>query len=87
MNGMGSDLDFDLGYYIDQFPFPQGAGAGPYNQFVGHPYQSGPWANTNASAVRAGQAAAAAALPAGMPASAAPAGSTGTADRWTNGWA
>jgi hypothetical protein len=87
MSGLGSDLDFDLGYYITEFPFPQGAAGGPYQPFVGSPYQASPWSNTNASAVRAGQAAAAAALPAGVAASAAPlAHSGGMAERWTNAW-
>lgn len=86
VSGMGADLDMDLGYYIEQFPFPQGASAGPYGFPIGTPYTSVPWANTNASAVRAGQSAAVAALPAGQPVAAGPAASTGHADRWTNGW-
>lgn len=64
---MSGDLDFDLGYYVnDRFPFPQGNG-GPYDAFPGTPYlpSGGPFPATSAAAVRAGaSAAAAAALPA-----------------------
>lgn len=65
-SGMGADLDFDLGYYVDQFPFAQGGSAGPYGPYPGNPYGGTPFSNTNASAIRAGQAAAAVALPAGV---------------------
>lgn len=62
--GTSGDLEFDLGYYTsDRFPYPQGPG-GPYDQYPGTPYlAAGPFMPTNATAVRAGQAAAAA-LPA-----------------------
>jgi hypothetical protein len=80
-SGMGADLDFDLGYYIDTFPFFQGAGAGPYGTFVGNPYNGVPLANTSASAVRAGQMAAQAALPAGV---ATQPGATASVDRWSD---
>lgn len=37
--GMSGDLDFDLGYYLnDPFPFAQGASGGPYASFPGTPY-------------------------------------------------
>ena len=78
--GLGSDLDFDLGYYINEFPFPQGASAGPYGQFVGTFRGGSPMVPTNASAVNAGAAAAAHALPAGTPAS--PAGG----GNWSSNW-
>lgn len=82
VSGMGADLDMDLGYYIEQFPFPQGASAGPYGFPIGTPYGALSPVASNASAVVAGRAAAAAALPAGAPS--APAG--GMTDRWANGW-
>lgn len=85
VSGMGADLDMDLGYYIEQFPFPQGASAGPYGFPLGTPYASMPFANTNASAVRAGQMAAAAALPAGQPAAAMP--PAGGGGSWASSWA
>jgi hypothetical protein len=85
VSGMGADLDMDLGYYIEQFPFPQGASAGPYGFPLGTPYASMPYANTNASAVRAGQVAAQAALPAGQPAAAGPA--VGGSGSWASSWA
>jgi hypothetical protein len=78
--GLGADLDFDLGYYINEFPFPQGASAGPYGQFVGTFRGGSPMVPTNASAVNAGAAAAAHALPAGTPAS--PAGG----GNWSSNW-
>jgi hypothetical protein len=55
----------DLAYYVDdRFPFPQGA-AGPYGLFPGNPSLSNPpFPATSAAAVRAGAAAASAALPA-----------------------
>jgi hypothetical protein len=60
--GMNGDLDFDLGYYAsDRFTFPQSAG-GPYDSYPGSPYLP-PSQVTAAAAVRAGQAAAIAALP------------------------
>jgi hypothetical protein len=57
----------DLAYYVDdRFPFPQGA-AGPYGLFPGNPSLSNPpFPATSAAAVRAGAAAASAALPAPM---------------------
>jgi len=84
VSGLGSDLDFDLGYYIgDRFPFPQGNG-GPYDLYPGSPYlpAAGPFPATSAAAVRAGAAAAAAALPAAG--SVPQAGST--LDRWSGVW-
>lgn len=84
VSGMGADLDMDLGYYIEQFPFPQGASAGPYGFPLGTPYASMPFANTNASAVRAGQVAAQAALPAGQPGAAGPA--AGGSGSWASSW-
>lgn len=80
MSGLGSDLDFDLGYYINEFPFPQGPGAGPYPQFVGTFRGGSPMVPTTSSAVNAGAAAAAHALPAGAASS--PAGS----GNWTSNW-
>lgn len=55
----------DLAYYAsDRFPFPQEAG-GPFVNFPGTPSLANPpFPATSAAAVRAGQAAAAAALPA-----------------------
>jgi hypothetical protein len=55
----------DLAYYVDdRFPFAQGAG-GPYGNFPGNPSLSNPpFPATSAAAVRAGAAAASAALPA-----------------------
>jgi hypothetical protein len=67
VSGLGADLDFDLGYYISEFPLPQGPSAGPYDRFVGTPYGQLPAVATRASAVNAGRAAAAVALPAGSP--------------------
>jgi len=67
--GLSGDLDMDLGYYLsDSFPYPQGASAGPYARFPGTPYVGqAAFPTTSASAVRAGQAAGAAALaPAAM---------------------
>jgi hypothetical protein len=82
MSGLGSDMDFDLGYYVsDPFPFPQGNAGGPYGIFPGSPMGGAPALTTSASAVRAGQAAAAAALPA-----AAAGGGGVTAERWSNNW-
>jgi hypothetical protein len=79
--GTSGDLEFDLGYYVsDRFPFAQGTG-GPYDQFPGTPYlNAGPFAATNATAVRSGQAAAAA-LPAAA-AAASPAMSGISNGRW-----
>jgi hypothetical protein len=65
---LSGDMDFALGYYTEEpFPYPQGASAGPYQQFPGTPYAGqAAFPSTNASAVRAGNAVAAAALaPAG----------------------
>jgi hypothetical protein len=84
VSGMGADLDFDLGYYIEQFPLPQGASAGPYGYPVGTPYNSLPMVNTNASAVRAGQMAAQAALPAGAAGAAGPSPVGGGS--WGSSW-
>lgn len=90
--GMSGDLDFALGYYTEEgFPFPQGAAAGPYGQFPGTPYAGqAAFPTTNASAVRAGQAAAAAALaPAGAAAAPAVAGKAQSmnAPGWSShGW-
>ena len=55
----------DLAYYVDdRFPFAQGAG-GPYSNFPGNPSLANPpFPATSAAAVRAGAAAASAALPA-----------------------
>jgi hypothetical protein len=91
---MSGDMDFALGYYAEEgFPYPQGPSAGPYPQFPGTPYTGqAAFPTTNASAVRAGQAAAAAALaPAG--AASAPAASVAQAQGmnapgWgAHGWA
>lgn len=87
VSGLGADLDMDLGYYIEQFPFPQGDSAGPYGFPLGTPFASTPFANTNASAVRAGQAAAAAALPAGAAAAAGRAAADGGSSSWASSWA
>lgn len=80
----------DLGYYVsDRFPFPQGNG-GPYDPFVGTPSLSTPpFSTTSAAGVRAGQAAATAAL-----APAAAGGGVGAsgsplqveAERWGSVW-
>lgn len=86
MSGMGSDLDFDLGYYIDTFPFPQGAAAGPYGPFVGNPLGGRPAIATGATAVQAGQIAAQNALPAGQVNPATVAASTGMRDGWAGNW-
>jgi hypothetical protein len=85
MSGLGSDMDFDMGYYVsDGFPFPQGSAGGPYAQFPGTPWAGAPpQLATSASAVRAGVMAAAAAMPAAATSS--PAGAT--TDRWGNNWA
>lgn len=80
VSGLGADLDMDLGYYINEFPLPQGSSAGPYGRFVGTPYGSAAMVPTSASAVQAGRAAAASALPAGVPAS--PGGSR----NWDSNW-
>lgn len=92
--GMSGDMDFALGYYTEEaFPYPQGPSGGPYGQFPGTPYSGqAAFPSTSASAVRAGQAAAQAALaaPAGA---AAPAGTVGqaaaqNAPGWgAHGWA
>lgn len=87
VSGLGADLDMDLGYYIEQFPFPQGASAGPYGFPLGTPYGSTPYANTSASAVRAGQMAAQAALPAGAPAAVAAPPAGGGSGSWASSWA
>jgi hypothetical protein len=57
--GMSGDLDFSLGYYLnDPFPFAQGPSAGPYPAFPGVPYSPAlPTANAAAPA-RARQTAA-----------------------------
>lgn len=83
MSGLGSDMDFDMGYYVsDGFPFPQGASAGAYPMFPGTPWAGAPpQLATSASAVRAGVMAAAAA----MPAASNPNGAT--TERWSNNWA
>ena len=74
--GVSGDLDFDLGYYIDDaYPFAQGAAAGPYATFPGTPRSGYAALPTSASAVRAGHAAAAAVA-------ALPAGSSGNAGGW-----
>jgi len=88
--GMSGDLDFDLGYYVNEgFPFAQGSGAGPYARFPGTPRTGTPaFPPTSASAVRAGQAAAAAALPAAAAAPAVAAANTQASqmDRWSGNW-
>jgi hypothetical protein len=83
MSGLGSDMDFDMGYYVsDGFPFPQGSAGGPYPQFAGTPWAGAPpQLATSASAVRAGVMAAAAAFPAASNPNA------GTTERWSNNWA
>ncbi len=62
--GLSGDLDMDLGYYVQgDFPYPQGPSAGPYARLPGTPFAgSAAFPSTSASAVRAGQAAGAAAL-------------------------
>lgn len=79
----------DLGYYVsDRFPFPQGTG-GPYDPFVGTPaLATPPFSTTSAAGVRAGQAAAAAAL---TPGAAGGRGADGSplqveAERWGSVW-
>lgn len=88
---MSGDLDFDLGYYVsERFPFPQGAGAGPWDAFPGNPWGGGGYPATAATAVRAGQAAASAALPAsatGGSGAAATLPGGPQADRWSSVWA
>jgi len=82
--GLGSDLDFDLGYYGDQWPFSQGSSAGPYPQFVGNPRAGGLFPASNASAVIAGQQALAVATGGGGSSSGAPTGpGRWDADRWS----
>jgi hypothetical protein len=49
--GLSGDLDFDLGYYMDDpFPLQQGSGAGPYPAFPGQPYSGGGRLTANAAA-------------------------------------
>lgn len=49
--GMSGDLDFDLGYYLDDpFPFQQGPAAGPYPSLPGTPYSGGGRFTSNAAA-------------------------------------
>lgn len=85
MSGLGSDLDFDLGYYGDAWPFPQGASAGPYPMFAGNPRAGAAFPASNASAVIAGQQALAAATAAGPGAGSAASAGPGRwdADRWS----
>jgi hypothetical protein len=85
MSGMGSDLDFDLGYYGDAWPFPQGAAAGPYPMFAGNPRAGAAFPASNASAVIAGQQALAVATAAGAGGGAGAPGGPGRwdADRWS----
>lgn len=77
----------DLAYYgDDRFPYPQGSG-GPYGTFPGNPSLANPpFPATSAAAVRAGQAAAAAALPApamhGIATGRWGVATDGTASRW-----
>lgn len=77
----------DLGYYVsDRFPFPQGPG-GPYDPFVGTPALSTPpFATTSAAGVRAGQAAAAAALLPGAARGADGSPLQVEAERWGSVW-
>ena len=79
----------DLSYYVsERFPFPQDAG-GPYGNFPGNPSLANPpFPATSAAAVRAGQAAAAAALPspramAGIATGRWGVSSSGDASRWS----
>jgi hypothetical protein len=78
----------DLAYYVDdRFPFAQGAG-GPYSNFPGNPSLANPpFPATSAAAVRAGAAAASAALPApamsGIATGRWGVNSAGDASRWT----
>jgi hypothetical protein len=91
--GMSGDMDFALGYYTEEpFPFAQGAAGGPYGTFPGTPYAGqAAFPTTSASAVRAGQAAAQAALaPAGAmaPAGTVAQASAQNAPGWgAHGWA
>lgn len=49
--GMQGDLDFDLGYYLDDpFPLAQGPGGGPYAAFPGTPYSGAGRITANAAA-------------------------------------
>jgi hypothetical protein len=87
--GMSGDLDMDLGYYTQEgFPYPQGAAGGPYTQFPGTPYAGqAAFPTTSASAVRAGQSAAAAALnPASAAGTVTKAGSMSAAGWDAHGW-
>jgi hypothetical protein len=73
-----ASMSGDLGYYIsEQFPMRNSLSAGPYKGFFGTPRGGGSFTPTGATAVQAGQAAAAAALPAasGM-----------SMDRWESNW-
>ena len=75
--GVSGDLDFDLGYYLDEsFPIRNDAAAGPFNRFVGTP-RTGYMLPTAATAVKAG-AAAAAAVPS------LPSASSGSGGGWRN---
>lgn len=84
MSGMGSDLDYDLGYYGDQWPFPQGAAAGPYPMFAGNPRGGASFPASASTAVIAGQQALAAATAAGAGGNQGVPGGPGRwdADRW-----
>lgn len=83
--GMGSDLDYDLSYYGEQWPFQQGPSGGPYPMFAGNPRAGAAFPASNASAVIAGQQVLAQATAAGSGAGAgAPAGpGRWDADRWS----